>query len=150
MPPISFDVPSHVLKSMDANQVQVQPITGLSTQAQLGSSADVSISDEYQPLLHIAARNGHSQFVLALLLRGVDVNERDEHGGTALLTAIAYQQEDVLRVLLENNADVHAVDDSGWSSLQQAAECGFEAGLTLLLQYGASLPKRQSRARVRT
>ncbi|KAF9887636.1 hypothetical protein FE257_009729 [Aspergillus nanangensis] len=89
--------------------------------------------------LHIAAEKGHESIVKALVESGVDVNERDSTGCTALHIAVRYKQEGLLKILLDNGADVNAQDGLGWTPVHTAADNGFSAGLRLLLDYGGSL-----------
>lgn len=54
--------------------------------------------------------------------------------------AVLQRRDSILRILLEHKElDVDAYDESGWTPLHVATESGFEAGVILLLQYGANL-----------
>lgn len=88
------------------------------------------------PPLHIAAAKGHVDFVRALLENGIDVNEPDDLGSTALHTAVKYQQEAVVSLLLMCGADANAMNRRGWTPLQEAADCGFTKAIPLFLVRG--------------
>lgn len=53
-----------------------------------------------------------------------DVNKRDEHLRTPLHLAVLKEDVDLVKKLLENNADVNLVDDVGSNPLHRAAENG--------------------------
>ena len=44
---------------------------------------------------------------------GVNVNARDNDGQTALMYAAKWRRADLVRLLLEHNADVYACDEDG-------------------------------------
>ncbi len=57
----------------------------------------------------LAAMNGHIVCVKNLLKRGAGLEIRSSSGYTALLYAVRFSRSDVLRVLIENGADVNVV-----------------------------------------
>jgi ankyrin repeat protein len=65
------------------------------------------------------ARDGHA--LAALLKRGVDVNDKEKNGSTALLNAIASLNRSNAKVLLARGADVNASNAAGFSALILAA-----------------------------
>ncbi len=67
-----------------------------------------------------------------------DVNARERwYGHTALMSAAAAGQADVIRLLIEAGADVNAVDDEGASALSFARSNGHAEAATALLAAGA-------------
>ena len=58
----------------------------------------------------------------ALLDAGVDPNQRDAEGATALMWAAAYGKHDNVKLLLERGAEVNARDARGKSALAIATE----------------------------
>ena len=114
--------------------------------------------------LMIASRAGSAAAVKALVARGADVNAKEPvRGQTALMWAVANQRPEVVRVLIETGADLHArsvvtpreyqtgsryvayddvrfvvkVDDGGSTPLLFAARSGDAASAALLLAAGA-------------
>lgn len=93
----------------------------------------------WKPLLHIAVENGRDVIVQILLEQGIEIDERDSNGLTALHHAVRHRHETVLQLLLQSGADVNACDNRGWTPIHQAAASGYEAGVRLLLLYGVNL-----------
>jgi len=89
-----------------------------------------------------AARNGHTNAVLALLADGADVNAKDSNGWTALMSAAASGHVDTLGALLAKGADVNAKDKSGWTALIVAADSGHRDSVLALLKKGADASAR--------
>jgi len=73
------------------------------------------------------------QVVQQLLLRGADVNARDrEHQETPLMLA---RSEDVTGILLENGADILAVDDQGRTAFMRSLDPAlFRSGMDINAQ----------------
>jgi len=72
-----------------------------------------------------------------LILRGGDVNARDNHGRTALMDAAKTGRGDCVNVLLLNRADVNAKDDEGATPLMYAADNDSSNCASILLLAGA-------------
>lgn len=99
-----------------------------------------------------ATEAGAASILSTLLARGADANSQDEDGWTALRTAIAQKNIEIVELLLENgaNADLGA-DDPGPTPLQMALNpYGEEAGgeeaveiVRILLENGASETKNK-------
>lgn len=61
------------------------------------------------PPLMVAARRGNAQAVKALLAHGADVNAPElSHGQTALMWAVSERHSEIVRILIDAGADVHA------------------------------------------
>lgn len=63
--------------------------------------------------LHEAARAGDLKAVKRLLKSGKPVDERDSWGETALMAATAYGRTEVVKCLIDANADVTAITNEG-------------------------------------
>ncbi|CAG1994051.1 unnamed protein product [Fusarium graminearum] len=90
-------------------------------------------------LVHIVARHGLTKLLLCLLLDTgkVDVDARDESGGTPLLWAAENGHEAVVEMLLNTGkVDVDARDENGRTPLLWAAGNGHEAVVEMLLDTG--------------
>ena len=70
--------------------------------------------DDYQPSgftdLILASDLELTALVKYLLLKGVDVNARDEEGAAALNRAVRHGNLDLVRIMLDNGADIEARD----------------------------------------
>jgi ankyrin repeat protein len=73
----------------------------------------------------------------SILRRGINVDQRDTCGRTALLHAIKHEHISGVTLLLEFGADASASDNCQITPLYVAAEMGLEAVVELLLQRGA-------------
>ncbi|CEP01726.1 Ankyrin repeat domain-containing protein [Plasmodiophora brassicae] len=90
------------------------------------------------PLLHIAAREGHAHLIDDLVKVGVcRVNARDDQGRTALHVASARNHVDVVEHLIGNGANVNAVTVFGHTPLHDATFAGSYDAMKALLESGA-------------
>ena len=95
---------------------------------------------EIEDKLREAARLGQLDVVRTLLVQGVDVNAKDNYGGTALMSAAFNGKTDVVRLLLEHGADIHAKANNGDTALLSAAKFeGREDVVRVLLDGGADV-----------
>eukprot|EP00754_Rhynchopus_humris_P010789 Rhum_TRINITY_DN14174_c1_g3::Rhum_TRINITY_DN14174_c1_g3_i1::g.70668::m.70668/K10380/ANK; ankyrin len=105
-----------------------------------GKTALTSRNCEGETPLHLAARRGWVVIAKALLrARGADVNARNKVGNTPLHLASC---DLMAKLLIENNADVHAVGKSERLPLNMAARRGDLAVVTVLLH---EMKKAQAR-----
>ena len=61
--------------------------------------------------------------VFALLTARADIEARDQNGNTPFLLAAACGITDVVKLLIENRADLHVTNDAGKGALQLARHC---------------------------
>ncbi|RXJ88088.1 ankyrin repeat domain-containing protein [Arcobacter sp. CECT 8985] len=71
-----------------------------------------------------AVLNNDIEEVKVLLSRGYDVNEPDKQQMTALLHSCAEQNEEIMKVLIEANAEVNHKNEHGFSALDIATIAG--------------------------
>lgn len=91
-------------------------------------------------LLHVAARNGHAEMVLQLILEGkADINQAKEKGSTPLYLAVQNGHMNVVRILVAQHADVNQARENGLTPLYVAAENGHTAIFSFLLEQGANI-----------
>ena len=90
-----------------------------------------------------------AQIVKLLLENGAQVNTRDEEGRTPLMEAAGYGRLTTVRVLLDKDADLEAIDDYGNTALLLAAcDCALATmpdtyeTAKLLLESGANVNVR--------
>ncbi|KAK1783103.1 hypothetical protein QBC45DRAFT_154258 [Copromyces sp. CBS 386.78] len=93
--------------------------------------------EQWEPLLHTAAKNGNCGIIQMLLDHKTNVNERNSSGMTALHVAIENSQEDVIMLLLQRGVDVNAEDHSHRTALSMAVSNNSEYGVRLCLMHGA-------------
>ncbi len=77
--------------------------------------------------------------VEVLIENEIDVNFRDEIGGTALIVALFKGDLDIAELLIKNGADVNAKDDNGWTALMSAFYPGRLDIVKLLIRKGADV-----------
>lgn len=76
--------------------------------------------------------------IASLLLEHAPATAADEDGYTALMAASDRASLEIMRMLLERGADVHAKDsENGFTALHYAARMMFEEGYALLVEHGA-------------
>ena len=64
-----------------------------------------------QPALIVATEKGRAGIVTWLIANGFDVNEADEFGGTALISAAQQDEPEIVEILLQAGADIDAKYD---------------------------------------
>ncbi|RYC64866.1 hypothetical protein CHU98_g1345 [Xylaria longipes] len=110
----------------------------------LQHNADCNLrdGDGLTPLLHAVIGN-YPETVTLLLSHGARIELVDRQNRSALHWATAQKQEAVLRILLEHCGErpptMDKYDDNGMTPLHIAVDGDFEAGVQLLLQFGASV-----------
>jgi ankyrin repeat protein len=93
--------------------------------------------------LMTAARTGNVDIVRALLLSGADMNAATAvTQETALTWAVAARRVEMVRLLVDNGADVHPNSGQAFSPLMAAARNGDIESATVLLAAGARVNER--------
>ena len=77
------------------------------------SSGAVTDPMDSQISLHNASEDGFDQTILMLLDQGVDVNCQDEYGRTALEDALEFDQQEVVKLLIEKGARINLLPEWG-------------------------------------
>lgn len=105
----------------------------------------VDFKSEGKTLLHVAASGGHASVVdyLITLLKSSKVkksliNAADDRGFTPLINATVSESDVIMSTLLQNGADVNAVNTDGAGAIHFAAGDGSLSRLTLLTNAGAA------------
>ena len=90
--------------------------------------------------LMLAADQGDSEKIHALLQHGAEINARLPFSGTrAIIIAAGNGHLETVRVLAENGADIDAADFTGWTALHAAATKGHTSIVQFLLARHARL-----------
>ena len=85
--------------------------------------------------LHLAARSGKLEAVLALLEAGSNVNENALHGATPLTLAVQNGHFEVAKALVQHGADVDLKpDEKGRTPVSEAENIGRKDILEYLLK----------------
>lgn len=116
-------------------------------EAVLAAAREAAKSREgpYIPPLLAAITEHDYETMRRLITAGVEVDERDVYGTTALARAVDYVDLRALRMLLLAGADPNQLVRDGWTPLQQAAHRGRTAMVRMLLDAGA-LPDKMGLA----
>ena len=97
----------------------------------------VYAKDRNDRQLQKAAREGDIDKIKALLLKGADVNRKDENGLSPLMYASWGGYTEVARVLVDHGANVNAQDNDGTTVLMHAERNFHTATIDYLLEAGA-------------
>lgn len=97
------------------------------------------VNDKGKTLLHIATINNYPSIVAELIYSGIDINQPDSLGQTALHSAAQYGRIGPAQILLTLKAEVNIVTYHGWSALHFAIERGHLPIVLLLIAAGAEI-----------
>ncbi|KAH8151970.1 uncharacterized protein LAJ45_03963 [Morchella importuna] len=113
----------------------------------LDHGADMAAVDNNgRPVLDWAVKKGNNTATELLIKRSVDINRHNKtNGATALHTASTLHDGTIVKMLLENGADVNSKDYCGMTALHVAASRGHEAAVRLLLENGADINAQDGR-----
>lgn len=88
--------------------------------------------------IHIAAEEGSTELLAALLLRGADINARDKRGKTPLMCAAHRNQPGAAQFLFRHGADCNLFDNENASAVHYACIGGSEFIVRELLKQGTA------------
>ena len=137
--------PQHLLLAMCSNKKPDDDVDTIRFLVEPDADVD-AVDDNHSTPLHRASYHGNLKLAQLLLERGANINTRNKVGQTALYRVLAGLDDDssacyfdTIQLLLENGADVDALDDAQWAPLHVASENGCAKATRLLLKYGASV-----------
>jgi len=85
--------------------------------------------------LIIASENGHKEIVAFLLEKGVDIDQQNGNGYTALMLASQKGHKEIVQMLLHNeNVQINQANKYGYTALMWASEEGHKEIVEMLLQ----------------
>jgi hypothetical protein len=85
--------------------------------------------------LVIASANGHKEIVAFLLEKGIDVNQQDKDGFTALMEASWKGHKEIVQMLMQDKRiEINKQDKNGWTALIMASENGHKEIVQMLLE----------------
>ncbi|MHC4664220.1 MAG: ankyrin repeat domain-containing protein [Planctomycetota bacterium] len=93
--------------------------------------------------LHLAAKKGYLTIAGLLIVKGAEVNGKDEYGETPLFWATRHGQKAVAELLIVKGAEVNAKDNDGRAPLHTAASRGQKDIGELLIAKGAKVTPKQ-------
>lgn len=99
-------------------------------------------------LLMQASAQGDYQTVQKLIQEGVNVNEADSNGSTALMYAISKRKVEVAKYLIGSGADLKAKDKHGYDALIYAVENRQIEIMKILIDKGADVDSRDMRGNI--
>lgn len=104
---------------------------------------DLLLSDPDRPKILGILTGGrrHLEALKMLLEKSADINERNPHNSnrTPLHCAVEKIHAPAIRLLMENGADIKALDDSNHTPLTMAIERGYKETVQLMVGMGAKL-----------
>lgn len=95
-------------------------------------------------LLHIAARYGNVEIVTFLLQKGVIIDSQNIYQQTPFLCATFCNYPIVMKLLLDNGADVNACDKHGYNALYHCVAWGYLDNVKLLLEKNVDSTRKLS------
>ena len=114
--------------------------TRVNLQAYIRAGGRTDLEDENgNPLMHLALGNPETHLLRELRDMGVDINQRNSKGQTALLKAIRLQYLVHVAQLLADGADPNLCDYSSNCPIHYAQQTHDEVVLTRLLNHGANV-----------
>lgn len=110
-----------------------------------------SFDRNHLPAILLSASRQQVKVVEALINKGADINKKGTYkkqkifNGSALISSSANGNLEIVKSLLDANAEKNITDDTGLSPLMSAAYMGNENVVALLIQHGASLEQQDEK-----
>ena len=96
------------------------------------------LNAEFAQAISSAFRERNFKPAEDLLEQGVDVNTREQFGGTLLMAAVYYGQDGLVQKLLTMGADINARTKDGSTALSEAIKSGSLDMIKMLIKNGAN------------
>ena len=99
----------------------------------------------YIPLLFFPIINNDEQFILYLLKKGANINQKDTHNGqTALIYKCIYKNLEIVKLLIKNGANINEKDDNGNTPLIYSSRYSCLKLIKLLFENGANINEKNN------
>lgn len=115
--------------------------------ALLKAGASVAVDQDGESILAVAAHEGHTEVMEALIAAGADVNAKNKDGISPLMVAAGSNRVGAVRTLVAKGADVNAVNNDGATALIASAYGGYAPATDALLSGGAKTDVRDRAGR---
>lgn len=121
------------LPMFDTKVVEKLISKGANVNAKIGSAGD--------PLLNKIAKTGNVDFVKLLIKNGAKINEKNNQGETALISALTVlsDSEDMIETLIKSGADINTIDSTGRNPILIAVQTDSLYRTEMLIKAGADL-----------
>ncbi|MEG0093812.1 MAG: ankyrin repeat domain-containing protein, partial [Erysipelotrichaceae bacterium] len=101
--------------------------------------------DQLNNVFWEAAANDDFAAICAEIKKGTNINYQNGDGRTALMRSAKRGYKDIVRVLLDNDADVNLEDNNGKTAIMGAAKKGHRTIVKKLIEAGADVNKQDDR-----
>ncbi|WP_053332772.1 ankyrin repeat domain-containing protein [Candidatus Jidaibacter acanthamoebae] len=100
-------------------------------------------------LVSVAIEKGDLKLLEFLISKEADLNVVNADGKTPLMIAASKRSEEILRMLLENGAEIDKRNDRNsdrykWTALMYAVNIGYSKGVKILIENGADVNKKDN------
>ncbi|KAK6357883.1 hypothetical protein TWF730_007240 [Orbilia blumenaviensis] len=146
---LKYGAEMFVLNTIHRSPMHAAALFGQSQMILYLVSAGFSVNDcdhtRYQPL-HLAVQNNHYDAARTLIELGAPINAKNVHGWSSLEEAafLAADNVEMVKLLLDNGADIESYDSDGISPLNRAVIAGNKEVARELLARGARIDKKNS------
>lgn len=120
-----------ILSFASAREVLAKSLT-------LADRRELIQSDVHTPELSRAVKIYDIDNVQELIAQGMDLDEQDNHGMTALHHAVWRQMPEIVQLLIDAGADLDAEDKKGWTPLHVAKSLRDAKMVEFLIAAGAN------------
>jgi len=131
------DVPLSLISKLLASRAGVSTLKNILQVLWFGG--DITYKYLNRTPMHVAGKYGTTETIRVLLEFNANVNETQEDGSTALLSATRYASYDVVKLLLDAGAKVNAETSKGLTPLIHALKYGTGPIVELLFEFGADV-----------
>jgi len=89
-------------------------------------------------LIELISMNTSYSVIKDVISQGIYINKKDSNGNTALIIAATLNKVDLVKLLLENDAEADVKSNNGLELIDSIFTLGYKEVLELLIRYGAT------------